>query len=260
MYFYLILIYIGIMDSKCGIITYSPGGEFHRANQVFFQLVAIHSGNVVLETNNQAESIGEGSVFFLIPGNKYDFYFSTYCETCHSWIEFHGLSEGFKRKIPQRILPLSDRMACLIELHLQYRNAESLEKDVLADIARASLKQYISDLSQIDTGGYEQNQIIEKTFTFLRQNAHLPLNLEALAGHIGVSKEHLCRIFKKAGRKSPMSLYWQYKTEMARDLIVHTNRTFGDIADELAFSSPYHFSRKVKEVTGRSPKEWRMGI
>ena len=247
------------MRTHCGIITYKPGGEFYRFRQEVYQLVAIHSGNAQLKTNDRAEIIPEKSVFFLIPGNKYDFFFSEEEETCHSWIEFAGLSSGFSQKNPQRILPLSHKLNRLIELHLEYKNAESIEQDVLADIARATLKQYLCDLSQIDMTNHEQNLIIEKTISFLEQNAQRKLCLDDIASHACISKEHLCRVFKKAGRKSPMSLYWQYKTEIARDLIVHTNDTFQDIAYELSFSSAYHFSRKVKEITGRTPGEWRRG-
>lgn len=228
--------------------------------QEVFQLVAIHSGSLLLKTNGQAESIPEKSVFFLTPGNKYDFYFYGEEGTCHSWIEFIGLSSGFNQKNPQRVLPLSHKLNCLIKIHLEYKNPEENEKDVLADIARATLKQFLYDLSQIDIGNHEQNRLIEKTIIFLKQNAQHQLNLDDIAGHACISKEHLCRLFKKASRSSPMSLFWQYKTEIARDLIVHTNGSFQEISHELSFSSPYHFSRKVKEITGRSPGGWRKGI
>ncbi|NRA36564.1 MAG: helix-turn-helix domain-containing protein [Planctomycetes bacterium] len=45
-----------------------------------------------------------------------------------------------------------------------------------------------------------------------------------------------------------------------QQLLVSTNRKIQDIATELAYDRPFHFSRRLKQHCGQSPKHYRLHI
>jgi transcriptional regulator GlxA family with amidase domain len=56
---------------------------------------------------------------------------------------------------------------------------------------------------------------------------------------------------------TPMAYLWQRRVATGVDLLTQTGLPVGDIARRAGFKSIYHFSRRVKEQTGRSPTDLR---
>ena len=83
------------------------------------------------------------------------------------------------------------------------------------------------------------------------------LDLGELAHAAHVSPPHLVRRFRAELGITPMAYVWRRRVAHGVDLLVHTGLPVGDIAGRSGFKSVYHFSRRVKEQTGRAPTALR---
>lgn len=92
---------------------------------------------------------------------------------------------------------------------------------------------------------------------YLAENFAQPVSIEQLARRLGVAYSHFRRAFKGQTGYAP----WQYMVHLrlsrARRMLASSDATLEDIADQLSFSSPSHFSVAFKNAYGISPALWR---
>ncbi|MBN8233238.1 AraC family transcriptional regulator [Corallococcus macrosporus] len=85
--------------------------------------------------------------------------------------------------------------------------------------------------------------------------AHLARSIRVgeLAQRSGLSVFYFTRAFRQSMGMTPHAYVQQRRVERARGLLSHTNRSLGDIALEVGFSSQSHFTTVFRRVTGLTP-------
>lgn len=83
------------------------------------------------------------------------------------------------------------------------------------------------------------------------------LSLQAVADHVGLSKNHFSRVFHKTtGVK-----FWDYVTQLridkAKELLKGSNRSNSEICHEIGYESEFYFSKIFKKVVGVAAQEFR---
>ncbi len=92
---------------------------------------------------------------------------------------------------------------------------------------------------------------------YIELHAEEELKLPQLARHIGYSEYYLSRKFKKEIGVS-ISTYIRYvRIERSKLLLISTGMSISQIADSLHFASSSHFSESFREVTGKTPQQYR---
>lgn len=81
-----------------------------------------------------------------------------------------------------------------------------------------------------------------------------------LSRQTGSNYSYLSKIFSEVQNMTIEQYIIFQRIEKAKELIVFNNLNFSQIAYELGYSSPAHFSYQFKNVTGRSPKDYKMKI
>lgn len=81
--------------------------------------------------------------------------------------------------------------------------------------------------------------------------------MPALARELGVAYSYFRREFKRHTGLSPQRYLNRLRLEKARRLMGATDEPLKEIADQLGFSSPYHFSSAFKRHFGVAPEHWR---
>jgi len=81
--------------------------------------------------------------------------------------------------------------------------------------------------------------------------------LEGLSRYACVNKTTLCRSFRSIIDMSPIAYVTFRRVEVARGLLRETSMSVGEIARAVGYGNIYHFSRQFREVTGKSPTEYR---
>jgi AraC-like DNA-binding protein len=78
-----------------------------------------------------------------------------------------------------------------------------------------------------------------------------------LAKRCGLSVNQLGRLFRAEQGVSPFQYYESRRMELARHALAESALPVKEVAFELGFSSPPHFSNWFSERAGKSPRAWR---
>lgn len=81
-------------------------------------------------------------------------------------------------------------------------------------------------------------------------------SLRRAAAH-GISERHFLTLFRRATRLAPKAFYNMRRLEAAFALLGDASRTVTDIAYDLGFSAPPHFTRFMRCNTGWTPSGYR---
>lgn len=110
---------------------------------------------------------------------------------------------------------------------------------------------FIPEKNHNDTEILETQEWIEANYS---QN----LNLEVLAGKIGLSLRQFNRRFKSATGETGIKYLQQVRVEVAKRDLINTNNTFDEISINAGYENVSFFRRVFKTSTGISPAQYRI--
>lgn len=86
------------------------------------------------------------------------------------------------------------------------------------------------------------------------------LNVDSLASMMGLGRSQFYRKIKALTNYSPVELLRNLRLKQAREMLTTTEKTIGEIAYEVGFSSPAYFTRCYREAFDETPTEFRERI
>lgn len=99
---------------------------------------------------------------------------------------------------------------------------------------------------------------MEMVKMYIEHNLNRRLSLDELSEVAHYSKCYLLCVFKEAFQLTPTQYHTARRIEKAKEMMMYTNLTLQQIADELGFSSPQDFSRFFRRNTGEAPSTFRL--
>ena len=105
----------------------------------------------------------------------------------------------------------------------------------------------------------QRKTLTKKIIEYLKQNLDKPVSLEEISGRFSYSLSSIKRIFKEETGCSIISYLNNLRMVKARDLLLGSDISIGQIAFMLGFSSVYYFSIAFKKKWGVSPTAFRSG-
>ena len=84
-------------------------------------------------------------------------------------------------------------------------------------------------------------------------------NIGAMAKHCQMSPSQFTRRFKQVTGMTPRHFVQHARIERAKEFLLVSDQSIGDIADALGFTDIYHFSRRFRQYAGTCPSDFRRG-
>jgi AraC family transcriptional regulator of arabinose operon len=242
---------------SAGEVVYPPGGRLGPRWQRDVQLVLVHSGLARVAVDDAAPvTIRAGAVGLLLPGHRERFAFADDEPTHHSWVQGRvGDPPAALLGLPA-VLPASNALGELVRQAVETVGTPlSTGTPLLSALAAAAIWRYVGEAESRAAGPSDP---VERARAFLHAHLGDPgVDLAQAARAAHVSPAHLVRSFRAELGVTPMAYLWQRRVATGVDLLVNTGLPVGDIATRTGFKTVYHFSRRVKERTGRAPREVR---
>jgi AraC-like DNA-binding protein len=92
---------------------------------------------------------------------------------------------------------------------------------------------------------------------FIRQQAMLPVRVNEVARHTGVSRRGLERRFMEQLQRTPAAELRRFRLERARQLLTETNLSMSQVAEKTGFGSQAHFASAFRAQFSQSPRQFR---
>ena len=102
-----------------------------------------------------------------------------------------------------------------------------------------------------------EEQAVRQAESLMREKLGERLDMRELAAEAGIDYDSFRRCFKALTGLPPKNYYRKLQMRRAEELLLRTGRSVADIADDLAFHSPFHLSAAFKEHAGLAPAHWR---
>jgi AraC-like DNA-binding protein len=172
--------------------------------------------------------------------------------------EFSGMVTGLNQNAGHvfRLPPESP----MVRRMLSFRNHSGQILEVKAGEGAALVQFFMASLA--DLGRAEAKNDSEKDWVRRFRNKvnemlFEPCNAEILAESIGISPEHLSRLFRRETGETPYRFLLRRKMDQACIMLKESGSTCRDVAASLGFEPGSHFARIFRRCIGVSPAEYR---
>lgn len=102
-----------------------------------------------------------------------------------------------------------------------------------------------------------QSSIVTNSMQYIQEHIQTKISIDDIAHYCKVSKRTVMRHFSKYYDMSVSKYVMKVKLEEGAFLLEHSNMTFAEISNQLAFSSQSHFSTAFKKRYHCTPQQYR---
>jgi len=258
----------------------------HKHN--FFELVYILEGSGTHILNDNGKAYNKGSLFLLTPEEFHSFeirdktsfciitfnkiYFSKESKSKENLLDFSELfkkieiifyNSNYLQNEPIR----NEGDKCFVEILIRKLIEEMNDKHFYYDIivqniiflllnviARSIQQNLSSDFKAINSKSEIGNMLF-----YIQQNIYKKekLKIEEIAGYFCKSKNYISEYFKTETGESLKDYISNYKINLVKNRLTHSNLTISQIANELDFTDDSHLNKMFKKKFGQTAKQYR---
>lgn len=244
---------------------YRHDGRLRKDVSVLFQYTIAGEGR--LELGGVTYRLPAGSGFFVRTVGEYMYYYDERAEDVWEfvWIKLNAegssgiwrvLMEAFGPVVvwPQDAAPITMLLGLYADIA-----AGTLGGDKLAMSERvyAWLLTLLRAAEGKEPGRAPEPEAVYRAKRRIADSLARDVSLEELAAAAGVSKYHLCKLFRDYVHRSPIEYARTKRVEEAARLLRHTRLPIADIAAKAGFDNAGYFGKVFRKLTGMSPSEFR---
>lgn len=230
-----------------------------------YQINYITEGSGTFETLTDTYQVVPGSMLIIRPGMWHRYKPDPNTGWNEHYIGFKGdfcstmFQEGFFQSgKPVLYVGFQENLLKLFfEIIQHVKDEKTGHQQVCASSTILMLSLILSVIRNQEFAGKTIERNIRKACLYFRENLNSNVNIENLATELNVGYSYFRQMFRKYTGISPTQYHLSLRIQKAKDLLVSTDLSFKEIANDLGFESYFYFSRIFKDKTGNSPMEFR---
>ena len=257
--------------NTCGKLSNSiwPSITIRPTGRKDYLLLYIFSGNCTLTlSNNQTRVVPKGNLVLYKPGQPQNYRFRNEDNGAQIFVHFTGTGceEILRRSGLDNafVIPAAQEnevemlLLKIVENFDAFGRQDTLycEGLLLAVFGLLTPKQ-LSDTSDPNAPYHAKilNDIISRIHTCPAED----FDLDAWAAQTGLTKSYFIQLFKKATGMPPYRYLTSYRIQQARQLLLFSDLSVGEIGRVCGYPDYNYFSRLFKKMEGVSPSRFRSG-
>mgnify|MGYP001435491562 CR=1 FL=1 len=166
-------------------------------------------------------------------------------------IQTYGLDTGLLLSVATHSIWLEDFQQCYSLL-----SDKPYSMPVQIHVSQ-TIRHLLSHVGLSTVQNKKREDYMEQTIRYMTDRLTGSITLPELAGHTGLSKQHLIYLFNKETGCPPIEFFLRMKMQRAGQMLALTNLSLKEIGAEFGISDPYYFSRLFKKYMGVSPTQFR---
>jgi AraC-type DNA-binding domain-containing proteins len=167
------------------------------------------------------------------------------------FIQTYGLDTGL-------LLPVATHARWLEDFQQCYSLLSDKPYSMPAQIhISQTIRHLLSHVGLSTVQDKKREDYMEQAIRYMTDRLTSSITLPELAGHTGLSKQHLIYLFNKETGFPPIEFFLRMKMQRAGQMLALTNLSIKEICAEFGISDPYYFSRLFKRYMGISPTQFR---
>ena len=239
----------------------SPSYRIERKTFKFYSIEFVSSGRGTLTMDGKTYPLRPGAIYCYGPRTRHIIETDPENPMLKHFVDFAGsaLVELLKSTDFLKGSPLyvsrPFRIRSIFESLITTGNTESRNRNALCALLLRQLILYADDTA-MDPGA----AFSPAWQTYLRCRQYIERNYLELPsiGKVSeacfVDQAYLSRLFKRFAEESPLQLLTRLKMGKAADLLSSGDLLIKQVAEQVGFEDPYHFSRVFKRIFSVSPK------
>lgn len=103
----------------------------------------------------------------------------------------------------------------------------------------------------------DSNDITRYVLEYIHKRYSEDISLDSISRHIGISKYHMCRIFKEKTSQTINHYLLNYRLSQAKKQLEETSKNITTISYEVGFNNTSYFIQRFKTAYGVTPNKYR---
>lgn len=248
-----------------------PPGHICSMPRDEFIIHFVLDGTGFYSAGGQTWSLTPGQMFVIYPNEPVTYGADETNPWTYAWIGFRGIRAhsmvkecGFSKN--QLVLPAPDQKIILKHIdymlnHKQLSKANDLRRQaylilLLAELAGFHEKQSAQNKKNAKYA-YSTSVYVELAIEYIKDMYQKGIGISDIADNIGISRAYLNSSFQKELGMSAQTFLIDYKMHKAASLLVSTNLSVKEIANNVGYEDQLVFSKAFKKKFGMSPKNYK---
>ena len=237
-----------------------PGYRIDRSNFPFYSIEFVARGKGAVILGDKKNTLFAGRVFSYGPGIAHIMTNETEMPLVKYFVDFTGPDAS---KMLRKFGPAPGNTTQVSSPEVIIRIFEDLIKNgqnvssYTPLLCTAILQQLIFKIAE--TSIVENTRMTAAFYTYqksreiIQKNCLTLRSLDKVAEECRINSAYLCRLFKRFDNQSPYQYLMHMKMSYAAKKLQTSNSSVKEVAFELGFSDPFHFSHVFKRIFGISP-------
>lgn len=222
------------------------------------ELVVQGRGELLL--NGRRHRLLPGHIFLYGPGIKHVIRCHPTAPMVKYFVDYYGCSRSGNLIAPGEIRRTSEveAMARLFdELIREGKKLSSSRQEICAGYLKLLLLKS-TEAGAAEARGFSQSlSNFHRCRTLIEAQAATLTGLQAVSDAVHLDPRYICRLFKRFNLPSPHRYLVSCRMNRAAELLVATHQPVKQIAFQVGYEDPLHFSRSFRQAFGSSPLVFR---